>query len=516
MTNIQRLLKIPTVLLGTALLATSCAGTVGSAGSAGAQGPAGPQGPQGLTGAIGSTGPQGPAGPQGPQGLAGAQGPRGFSGSDGSQGANGKSAYQLYLDLYPGYDDLPNKNQTTWINDLASADLVKTLSLVIQDVGFFANFDELIPVLSFANILTNTYGTLPTGNGYLGQTTSTMTNAYLNEIFFDEDNSSTGYFTDAGLTTALGSTFIVDGNETLHTAFPVNQNVIGQIVKPVVTSGLSNEATLNNAINALWDTEDFLLSNNVYDFSKISPQYLLDMDTAFTFTDDNSNGTRVDEAPIQFKFVIPEGKTFDRSATTPSKVYVGANADAGTFTIGSSDVTSVQLDTNWDDEESLVLFANTNMAYGWRRNYTNGSFDGIVSYVYKVFWTDGTHTLYFLNVKDNDPATIVTGSTTATLAEAGANDGSITATATITILNGVFATPLVKADVTAANLPAGLDYTVTRTSDTVVTIAFTGNASANETADDITDLSFTIVKTKVSGAVANLTTPNITINFADQ
>jgi hypothetical protein len=138
MTNIQRLLKIPTVLLGTALLATSCAGTVGSAGSAGAQGPVGPQGPQGLTGAIGSTGPQGPVGPAGPQGLSGAQGPRGFSGSDGSQGSNGLSAYQIYINEYPAYVNLGGANtgtQTRWINDLSANALYPTISFNYASVS---------------------------------------------------------------------------------------------------------------------------------------------------------------------------------------------------------------------------------------------------------------------------------------------------------------------------------------------------------------------------------------------
>jgi hypothetical protein len=148
MTKIQRLLKMPTVLLGTALLATSCAGTVGSAGSAGAQGPAGPQGPQGLTGAIGSTGPQGPVGPAGPQGLSGAQGPRGFSGSDGSQGSNGLSAYQIYIAEYPAYVNLGGANtgtQTRWINDLSANALYPTITFNYATSGsytdnFTANF----------------------------------------------------------------------------------------------------------------------------------------------------------------------------------------------------------------------------------------------------------------------------------------------------------------------------------------------------------------------------------------
>jgi hypothetical protein len=202
MTHIKKFLKIPTILLSTALLATSC---VSSDGAAGADGAVGPQGPTGLQGPVGASGVSGAIGATGAIGFAGPVGAQGLTGSPGTRGFSGKSAYELYVELYPGYDDLVDKNQTTWINDLVSANLVNTLNLLIQDVDFFTNFDEVIPVLSFASILANTYGTLPTGNAYLGQTTSTMTNAYLNDIFFDQENSAATYFTNAELTTALGS-----------------------------------------------------------------------------------------------------------------------------------------------------------------------------------------------------------------------------------------------------------------------------------------------------------------------
>jgi len=134
MTKFTRLLKIPTVLLGTALLATSCAGAVGSSGAVGPQGPAGPQGPQGLTGAIGSTGNQGPVGPAGPQGLAGEQGPRGFSGSDGAQGPtglNGISSFEAYVNLYPGYVG----TEASWISELDAGTLDKTLTVTINNAA---------------------------------------------------------------------------------------------------------------------------------------------------------------------------------------------------------------------------------------------------------------------------------------------------------------------------------------------------------------------------------------------
>jgi hypothetical protein len=134
MTKFTRLLKIPTILLSTALLATSCAGIVGSAGAAGSQGPAGPQGPVGPAGAIGPTGPQGPVGPTGPQGLAGAQGPRGFSGSDGRDGTSGLSAFQIYKNQYPAYYG----DSSDWINDLVLNELYGDYLVYAIDYPIFA------------------------------------------------------------------------------------------------------------------------------------------------------------------------------------------------------------------------------------------------------------------------------------------------------------------------------------------------------------------------------------------
>ena len=137
MTNVQRMLKIPTVLLGTALLATSCAGSVGSVGSQGPAGPQGPVGPAGLQGPIGATGAQGPVGPQGPagpQGPSGEQGPRGFTGSNGSSGSNGLSAYDIYKTSYPSYYG----DSADWINDLVLDELYGDYLVYAIDYPIFA------------------------------------------------------------------------------------------------------------------------------------------------------------------------------------------------------------------------------------------------------------------------------------------------------------------------------------------------------------------------------------------
>jgi hypothetical protein len=127
MSKFTRLLKLPTILLGAAILTTSCAGYVGSSGASGAVGPQGPAGPAGANGATGAQGPQGPSGPQGPAGPtgpSGPQGPRGFNGT----GASGLSAFQIYQNQYPGYTG----NQEIWLNELANNELSKNVIIAVD------------------------------------------------------------------------------------------------------------------------------------------------------------------------------------------------------------------------------------------------------------------------------------------------------------------------------------------------------------------------------------------------
>jgi len=140
-------------------------------------------------------------------------------------------------------------------------------------------------------------------------------------------------------------------------------------------------------------------------------------------------------------------------------------------------------------------------------------------YVYAKI-TDDTRTRYLYAAPELQesaaPAAGIASTVPTSLTEAAANDGSLTSgTVVITIANGTLADPLVKEDVTAANMPAGLDYTLTRDSDTRLTITISGNADNHANADDISDLTFTIAQAKVTGAESDLTTENISIDFND-
>ena len=114
------------------------------------------------------------------------------------------------------------------------------------------------------------------------------------------------------------------------------------------------------------------------------------------------------------------------------------------------------------------------------------------------------------------PAASIASTNPTALTEAVANDGSLTSgTVVVTIANGTLADPLEKADVTAANLPGGMDYTVTRDSDTQLTIEITGNATNHADANDVSNITFTIAQAKVTGATGDLTTADISIDFND-
>jgi len=103
-----------------------------------------------------------------------------------------------------------------------------------------------------------------------------------------------------------------------------------------------------------------------------------------------------------------------------------------------------------------------------------------------------------------------------TLYESSANNGAINSegdTITVIIENGIFAADIAEADVTAANLPGGLDFTVTRDSDIQLTIAIIGAAGSHDDTDSVGNLTFTIAAEKVRGADGNLTTGSISIIF---
>jgi hypothetical protein len=119
--------------------------------------------------------------------------------------------------------------------------------------------------------------------------------------------------------------------------------------------------------------------------------------------------------------------------------------------------------------------------------------------------------------------TVVTAKTlaysTASFAEAAANDGSITATSTLTLTNDTFTGANGASLGSVTNVPAGLAASLVKVDATHATLSFTGQATAHANANDVANLTVTFANGDfIGGSAANVagaTTNNLVIDFAD-
>jgi hypothetical protein len=113
------------------------------------------------------------------------------------------------------------------------------------------------------------------------------------------------------------------------------------------------------------------------------------------------------------------------------------------------------------------------------------------------------------------PAATLTYSGTS-FPEATANNGSITQTRTITLANDTYvATRNSGTQYTFTGVPTGLTLVVTRTSSTVLTLSFTGNASSHANAND-TSITFTLNASAFTlGVLPSGNSQSFTIDFDD-
>ncbi|HEU4964006.1 MAG TPA: 5'-nucleotidase C-terminal domain-containing protein [Bacilli bacterium] len=118
-------------------------------------------------------------------------------------------------------------------------------------------------------------------------------------------------------------------------------------------------------------------------------------------------------------------------------------------------------------------------------------------------------------VTDPQPQESPLSVATTTFTESEQNDGTITGSQVLTLAQGTLAADLSKADVTVNNLPAGLDYAVTRDSDTQFTVSFSGQAAEHLALDTISDVTVTVAQAKVTGATDDVTSASFGFSFAD-
>ena len=109
-----------------------------------------------------------------------------------------------------------------------------------------------------------------------------------------------------------------------------------------------------------------------------------------------------------------------------------------------------------------------------------------------------------------------------TLSEAGANNGSITATITITLTGETFALAVRGTNLAArvTNTPAGLTPVLTvNAGGTAATLSFTGSATNHANLNDVNNLSVTFVNSDFTGGttagIIGINKNNLVIDFAD-
>ncbi len=160
---------------------------------------------------------------------------------------------------------------------------------------------------------------------------------------------------------------------------------------------------------------------------------------------------------------------------------------------------------------------------------TSGDFSGFNSGTYIATNFDSISG-GFLNF-DASSISVAVSALTSTLAydsttftEASANDGSITTTLTVTLANDTFTTSsgamTLDTHYSLANVPTGLSAVVTGTSATTATITLTGNASAHENTNDISNLTVTFLAdafttTTNASTVTNYSKSDLSIDFTD-
>jgi hypothetical protein len=109
-----------------------------------------------------------------------------------------------------------------------------------------------------------------------------------------------------------------------------------------------------------------------------------------------------------------------------------------------------------------------------------------------------------------------------TFTEAAANDGSVTGALTMTLTGDTFVTPLgTPLHAVITNVPTGLTSVLTRTSATVATLTFTGNATAHTNLADVNNVTVTwqngaFANTSAAVDVTNSTYTTGSIDFVNQ
>jgi len=224
------------------------------------------------------------------------------------------------------------------------------------------------------------------------------------------------------------------------------------------------------------------------------------------------NNVAAQQLSMTVDTIAPVAATIDAVAT--DDIIDSAERIAGVTVTGTNETgTTVTLNGN-----AVTAVSGTT----WSYNLSTAAIDafGQGAETLTVVSTDavGNATTATRNITVTTPA-ITFGTTT--ISEAAANDGSITATSLITLVNDTFngADATALTGVTFSNVPTGLTAVITKNSATTATLSFTGSAVAHANANDVANLTVTMANSTFAGgsaaAVMGATTSNLAIDFAD-
>jgi hypothetical protein len=203
------------------------------------------------------------------------------------------------------------------------------------------------------------------------------------------------------------------------------------------------------------------------------------------------------------------------------QVLDGANALVAGVSFGTTGFTSIAVGTPAIAGSGNVAASHTGPAFGGVGNASavwDGASTLAPAYTAAVAGTDGAYEQESDATSVGSPGGTFIAFSAATIDEAAANDGSITAAIDLTLRGDTFVSDLTgKVDIT--NVPDGLTAVLTRTSATTATLTFTGAAAAHANAQDIDDFTLSFQDGAFTGDnaadVFNAVRNDLKIDFDD-
>jgi hypothetical protein len=231
----------------------------------------------------------------------------------------------------------------------------------------------------------------------------------------------------------------------------------------------------------------------------------------------------------QVVVVVFQQDILDTANTPTMSVGTIATIATTTATIPVTTVSAVNVEVKYINQPSTTVAPTRNEVLASANNLASDS-AGSRNISLTGLEAGNTYTIYMLAIGANGniatnlvsrtfstlptSAVAIEGSGTLEISSSGVLNASKDSL-TITLTGATFADNIVKADVTATNLNSGLDFTITRTSPTVLTIQLTGTA-ASGSRSTISNLTFAVSRTRIILANGNnptigLTTASLTV-----